>query len=158
MKKLVVRYNRAYVQPYPSPSNSQHTKAQSQMKLSDEQLTEFMWKSSLKSFPAILDALRYLDGKWVQEEAEYDVFDEAMGDNPPDGIKIRVPQIRGIPANALLAFVVHAQAFDLIRRRRKTMAAHNGRPEEIMVFYELTPSGSYVVKVLEILTDITKQV
>jgi hypothetical protein len=38
------------------------------------------------------------------------------------------------------------------------MAAHNGRPEEIMVFYELTPSGSYVVKVLEILTDITKQV
>jgi len=54
------------------------------MKLSDEQLTEFLWKSSLKSFPAILDALRYLDGKWVQEEAEYDVFDEAMGDNPPE--------------------------------------------------------------------------
>ena len=127
------------------------------MKLSDEQLTEFMWKSSLKSFPAILDALRYLDGKWVQEEAEYDVFDEAMGDNPTDGIKIRAPQIRGIPANALLAFVVHAQAFDLIRRKPKTMAAHHGGPEEIIAFYELTPSGSYVVKVLEILTDLTNR-
>jgi hypothetical protein len=128
------------------------------MKLSDEQLTEFLWKSSLKSFPAILDALRYSDGKWVQEEAQYELSDEPMGDNPADGIKIRVPQIRGIPANALLAFVVHAQSFDLIRRSPKTMAAHNGRPEEIIVFYELTPSGSCVVKALEILTDITKQV
>ena len=38
------------------------------------------------------------------------------------------------------------------------MAAHNGGPEEIIVFYELTPSGSYVVKVLEILTDLTNRV
>jgi hypothetical protein len=44
------------------------------MKLSDEKLIEFLWKSSLKSFPAILDALRYLDGKWVQEEAEYELL------------------------------------------------------------------------------------
>src|ERR1700738_4046110 len=95
-----------------SPSNNQHTRAQSQMKLSDEQLTEFLWKSSLKSFPAILDALRYSDGKWVQEEAQYELSDEPMGDNPADGIRIRVPQIRWIPANALLAFVVHAQSFD----------------------------------------------
>ena len=106
----------------------------------------------------MLDALRYLDGKWVQEETEYEVFDEAMGDDPADAIKIRVPQIGGIPANALLAFVVHAQAFNLIRRRPKTMAARHGGPEEIIVFYELTPSGSYVVKVLEILTDITERV
>ena len=44
------------------------------MKLSDEKLIELLWKSSLKSFPAILDALRYLDGKWVQQEAEYELL------------------------------------------------------------------------------------
>lgn len=42
-----------------------------------KKLIEFLWKSSLKSFPAVLDALRYLDGKWVQEEAKYELFDEA---------------------------------------------------------------------------------
>jgi len=64
---------------------------------------------------------------------------------------------RGIPANALLAFVVHALAFDLIRRRSKTGVPHGG-PEEIIALYELTPVGSYVIKVLEILTDITARV
>jgi hypothetical protein len=127
------------------------------IKLSDEKLIEFLWKSALKSFPAMLDALRYLDGKWVQEEARYEVFDEALGEKPAEAIQIRVPQIRGIPANALLAFVVHSQAFDLIRRRSKTAVLH-GRPEEIIALYELTPAGSYVVKVLEILTDITERV
>jgi|ERR1700733_1319772 len=126
------------------------------MKLSDEKLIEFLWKSSLKSFPAMLDALRYLDGKWVQEEAEYELFDGAMGDNPTESIQIRIPQIRGIQANALLAFVIHAQAFSLIARRPKGMAAQRGSPEEIVAFYELTPLGSYVVKVLEILTDISE--
>ena len=127
------------------------------MKLSDEKLIEFLWKSSLKSFPAMLDALRYLDGKWVQEEAEYELFDQATGDNPTETIQIRVPQIPGIPANALLAFVIHAQAFNMIRRRAISMAEQLGSPEEIGVFYELTPSGSYVVKVLEILTDISAE-
>jgi hypothetical protein len=124
------------------------------IKLREEKLIEFLWKSSLKSLPAMLDALRYLDGKWVQEEARYEVFDEALGEKPAEAIQIRVPQIRGIPANALLAFVVHAQAFDLIRRRSKTGVPHGG-PEEIIALYESTPVGSYVVKVLEILTDIT---
>jgi hypothetical protein len=127
------------------------------MKLSDEKLIEFLWKSSLKSFPGVLDALRYLDGKRVQEEAEYELFDEATGDNPTETIQMRVPQIGGIPPNALLPFVIHAQAFNLIRRKTKTMAAQLGGPEEIIGFYELTPSGSYVVKVLEILTDITER-
>ena len=126
------------------------------MQLSDEKLIEFLWKSSLKSFPAMLDALRYLDGNWVQEEAKYELFDDTTGDNPPETIQIRVPQIRGISADALLAFVIHAQAFNLIRRREK-MAAQLGTHEEIVVFYELTPSGSYVVKVLEILTDISAE-
>ena len=127
------------------------------MKLSDEQLTEFLWKSSLKSFPAMLDALRYLDGTWVHEEAKYELFDDTTGDNPTETIQIRVPQIPGIPANALPAFVIHAQAFNLIRRGPKRMAAQLGSPEEIGVFYELTPSGSYVVKVLEILTGISAE-
>jgi hypothetical protein len=127
------------------------------MQLSDEKLIEFLWKSSLKSFPAMLDALRYLDGKWVQEEAKYELSDDTTGDKPTDTIQIRVPQIRGIPADALLAFVIHAQAFNLIRRTAKSMAEQLGSPEEIGVFYELTPSGSYVVKVLEILTDITAE-
>jgi hypothetical protein len=127
------------------------------MKLSDEKLIEFLWKSALKSFPAMLDALRYLDGKWVQEEATYEIFDEALVDKPAETIQIRVPQIGGISANALLAFVVHAQAFDLIRRRSKTGVPHGG-PEEMIALYELTPSGSYVVKVLEILTDVTERV
>ena len=38
------------------------------------------------------------------------------------------------------------------------MAAQHGGPEELIVFYELTPSGSYAMKVLEILTDISEQV
>jgi hypothetical protein len=38
------------------------------------------------------------------------------------------------------------------------MAAQHGGPAELIVFYELTPSGSYVVKGLEILTDISEQV
>ena len=125
----------------------------SAVKLSDEKLVEFLWKSSLKSFPAILDALRYLDGKWVQEEAKYELFDGTTGDDSTETIQIKVPQIPGIPATALLAFVIHAQAFNLIRRMPKRMAAQAGSPEEIGVFYELTPSGSYVVTVLEILTD-----
>jgi hypothetical protein len=128
------------------------------MKLSDEKLIEFLWKSPVKSFAAMLDALRYLDGKWMQEEAEYELFDEAMGDNATETVKVRVPQIRGIAANALLAFGHHAQTFNLIRRRPRAVTARPGEPEEMIVFYEMTPSGSYVVKVLEVLTDVTERV
>ena len=112
----------------------------------------------MKSFAAMLDALRYLDGKWMQKEVEYELFDEALGDNATETVKVRVPQIRGIAAKALFAFAHHAQLFNLIRRRPKAMAAQLGGPEEIIVFYELTPSGSYVVKVLEILTDISERI
>jgi hypothetical protein len=128
------------------------------MKLTDERLIEFFWKSPVKSFAAMLDALRYLDDKWMQEEAEYELFDEALGDNATEKVTVRVPQIRGIAAKALFAFAHHAQMFNLIRRRPKTMAAQLGGPEEIIVFYEVTPSGSYVVKVLEVLTDVSERV
>ena len=125
------------------------------MKLSDEKMVEFFWKSPVKSFPAMLDALRYLDGKWIHGEAEYELFDKALGDNPEERLEIRVPNIGGITANALLAFAWHAQAFHLIRRRPRTPIPADGEPPEIIVFYELTPSGSYAVKVLEVLTDVS---
>ena len=125
------------------------------MKLSDEKVIEFFAKSPVKSFAAMLDALRYLDGKHIEHEVEYELFDEALGDNPEERLQIRVPEIGGIAANALLAFAWHAKAFNLIRRRPRTMSTPDGSPAEIIVLYELTPAGSYAVKLLEVLTDVT---
>lgn len=119
------------------------------MKLSDEKVIEFLWKSPVKSFAAMSDALRYLDGKWIEEGVEYELFDEALGDNSEERVQIRVPQIRGIPANALLAFAHHAQTFNLIRKRPKSMEGRIGEPREVIAFYELTPSGVYIAKVLD---------
>jgi hypothetical protein len=65
------------------------------MKLSDERVIEFLWKSPLKSFPAMLDTLRYLNGNWTSEDLEYELFDHALGDNLEDKVKIMVPSIRG---------------------------------------------------------------
>jgi hypothetical protein len=126
------------------------------MKLGDEKVIEFFCKSPIKSFPAMLDALRYLDGKWIQQEVEYELFDAALGDNAEEKVTVRVPAIRGIAANALLAFTGHARTFNLIRRRPKEMRERDGSPEEVIVFYELTPAGSYMVKTLEVLTDVTE--
>lgn len=127
------------------------------MKLSDERLIEFFWKSPVRSFPAMLDALRYLDGRWTHEECEYELFDEALGDNPEERLHIRVPSIGGISANALLRFTWHAKAFSLVRRRLKSPGAlARGEASELVVIYELTPSGSYVVKALEVLTDVAE--
>jgi hypothetical protein len=124
------------------------------MKLSDEKVIEFFWKSPVKSFSTMLDALRYLDGKWMPEEGEYELFDDALGDNPEEKIKIRVPHLRGVPANALLTFAWHAMSFNMIRRRARAMK-EGFEPEDMIVFYELTPSGGYAVKVLEVLTDVS---
>lgn len=123
------------------------------MKLSDEKVIEFFWKSPLKSFRSMLDALRYMDGNWIHAESEGELFDWALGDNPSEKVTIRIPPIGGIPANALLAFMWHAKSFNVIRRRARTMEA----PEdpEIIVFYELTPSGSYILKLLETMTDVS---
>src|SRR5258708_23016947 len=109
------------------------------MKLTDEKVIEFLWKSAVKSCAAMLDAFRYLDGNWIQEEVEYELFDEALGDNRDQKIKIRVPNVGGITANALLAFAQHAFEFNMIRRRPRAFQKFEGEPEEIIVFYELTP-------------------
>jgi len=126
-----------------------------QMALSDERVIEFLWKSPLKSFRAMLDALRYLDRQWVQLESEGELFDWALGDNPQEKIQIRIPPIGGIPANALLHFMRHAKSFNVIRRRERKPQGLPEESEEIIVFYELTPSGSYMLKVLEVLTDVS---
>jgi hypothetical protein len=124
------------------------------MKLSDEKVIEFLWKSPLRSFPAMLDAFRYLDGTSISAEAEYELFDEPLGDNKEGKVSIRVPEIRGIAANSLLAFTRHAQDFNLVRRRPRVVE-QSGPESEMRVFYQLTPSGSYLVEVLQVLTDVS---
>ena len=124
------------------------------MKLSDARVSEFLCKSPLKTFPARLDALRYLEGNWTWQDSEYELFDDALGNILEDKVKIRVPSIRGIAANALLAFAWYAMAFDVIRRRPWTMHKAENDPQELIVFYGLTPSGGYMVKILEVLTDV----
>jgi hypothetical protein len=109
----------------------------------------------VKSFPAMFDALRYLDGNLAWEDLRYEIFDDALGDNLEGKVKIWVPSIRGIAANALLAFAWYATAFDVVRRRPRTMHKSEKEPEELIVFYGLTPSGEYMVKLLEVLTDVT---
>jgi len=123
------------------------------MKLTDERIIEFLWKSPVKSFEAIRDTLRYLDGNWCWENIEYELFNEALGDNLDDKASIQVPNIGGITANALLALTWHAKAFYLLRRRVHKIRNTN-QPEELVVFYELTPAGKEVLKLLEVIAQI----
>jgi hypothetical protein len=116
------------------------------MNLSDERIIEFLSKSPLKSFGAMLDVLRYLDGNWIWKDLEYELFDNALDDGQ-DGEKIRVPTMRGIAANALLAFTRHAFDFHMIRRRPRTIRSESH--PEIIVFYELMPAGKHMIKILE---------
>jgi hypothetical protein len=130
------------------------------MKLSDEKVIEFLWKSPVKVFATMLDVLRYVEGKFIHADIEYELLDDPLGDNADEKVTIRVPRLRGIPANPLLKFVGHAVGFGLIRRRTSVLKPTPSQrriiyeePPEMMVRYELTPSGSYMLKVLEVLTD-----
>ncbi len=73
------------------------------MKLSDEKVMEFLSKSPLKTFPAMLDALRHLEDNSINADAEYELFNEPLGDNEQAERTIRMPEVGGITANALLA-------------------------------------------------------
>jgi hypothetical protein len=117
--------------------------------LTDRRVIEFLSKSPLKSFAAMLDTLRYLDGKWVWEDVEYELFDEPLGSNRERKVRIRVPEVRGITANALLAFTWHAKASHLIRRRPRKIRDPRAEPDEIVVFYALTPAGRQMIKLLQ---------
>jgi len=122
------------------------------MKFSDERVIEFLYESPLKSFAGMLDALRYVDGVPVPYESESELVDDALGDDVEEEPKVRVPEIRGIPPLALLAFVEHAHSFDIVKRR--PLAELDSAPQDIrLVFCELTPSGGYLLKILEALTD-----
>lgn len=63
---------------------------------------------------------------------------------------------RGIPANALFAFMQHAESFNAISRRSRMVKGMANSPERLRLFYGLTPSGGYIVKILEVLTDVSR--
>ena len=121
------------------------------MKLSDEKVIEFLSGSPLKSFTGMLDALRYMDDVPVPYESESELVDEALSDDVEGQPKVRVPEIRGIPPIALLAFVEHAHSFEVLKRHPRMPL--DKAPQKISLLYELTPSGRYVIKILEALTD-----
>ncbi len=121
------------------------------MKLSDEKVVEFLSGSPLKSFAGMLDALRYVDGVPVPYESESELVDDALGDDVEEVPKVRVPEIRGIPPIALLVFIEHAHSFGVLKRRPRMPL--DRAPQKISLLYELTPSGRYVLKILEALTD-----
>ena len=121
------------------------------MKLSDEKVIEFLSGSPLKSFAGMLDALRYVDDVPVPYESESELVDDALGNDVEEEPKVRVPEIRGIPPIALLAFIEHAHSFEILKRRPRMPL--DKAPQKISSLYELTPSGRYVVKILEALTD-----
>ena len=121
------------------------------MKLSDEKVVEFLSGSPLKSFAGMLDALRYVDDVPVPYESESELVDDALGHDMEAEPRVRVPEIRGIPPIALLAFIEHAHSFEVLKRRPRMPL--DKAPQKISLLYELTPSGRYVVKILEALTD-----
>lgn len=121
------------------------------MKLSDEKVIEFLSSSPLKSFAGMLDALRYVDDVPVPYESESELLDDALGNDVEEEPKVLVPEISGIPPIALLAFIEHAHSFEILKRRPRLLL--DKAPQKISSLYELTPSGRYVVKILEALTD-----
>ena len=121
------------------------------MKLSDEKVIEFLSSSPLKSFAGMLDSLRYVDDVPVPHESESELVDDALGDDVEEQPKVRVPEIRGIPPIALLVFIEHAHSFEVLKRHPRMPL--DKAPQKICFLYELTPSGRYILKILEALTD-----
>jgi len=101
----------------------------------------------------MLDALHYLDGVSIPCDVEFELFNRPIGNNAAGQPKVSVPRIRGIPANLLLAFAEHAHSSNVVRKRPPAVLGKE--PEELKLLYELTPSGRYVLKILEALTDAT---
>jgi len=66
-------------------------------------------------------------------------------------VKVKVPKIKGIPAYALLSltWLSKSKSFHLIRRRTKKEPNSILTPNELIVFYELTPAGKEVLILLE---------
>ena len=51
------------------------------MKITDKKIIEFLSKSPIKNFECIRDTFKYLDGQWTWGELEYELFDDALGNN-----------------------------------------------------------------------------
>jgi hypothetical protein len=117
--------------------------------LSDRRIIRFLADSPLHSISAMLDALRYLDGQRIWEDLEYELFDDALGDNSQRKQKIRVPSVRGITANVFLNFTRFATKNHMVRRRSRKMRDFDGKPDEVVVFYEVTPAGRKMINILE---------
>jgi len=128
------------------------------MKLSDRKIIEFLGKSPVKTFEAILDTLRYLDGKWIWEDIEYELFHEALGDNPDEKISVRVPNIKSIPGNSLLHLTWHLSKFHLIRRRVRDVLDPRDQTRELVVFFDVTPTGKELLKLLEVIVEAKEKI
>lgn len=126
------------------------------MNVSDKRIIQFLAKSHLCSFSAMLDVLRYLDRKWIWEDLEYELFNGALGDNEEKKIAIRIPKIRGMTADVLFAFTRHAKGMHMIRRRSRKMRHLNNGSDELVAFYELTPAGHKIIKILEAIEGVLK--
>lgn len=128
------------------------------MKLSDRKIIEFLGKSPVKTFEATLDTLRYLDGQWIWHELEYELFHDVLGDNPDEKISIRVPNIKGIPGNSLLKLTRHLCEFHLIRRRVRDVLDPTDQSRELIVFFEVTPTGKELLKLLEAIEEAKEKI
>jgi len=111
--------------------------------LSDARIIDFFSKSPVKSFETIMDVLGYLDGQWIQEEIEYELFNWALGDNAQQKVYIRVPNVGGITSTPLHILTRSLQDFHFVRRRTRAIPSPLDGPDgpELITFYELTNAG-----------------
>ena len=90
-----------------------------------------------------LDVLSYLDGKWIQEDIEYELFNWVLGDNENEKVFIRVPNVGGITSTPLFWLTRVLQDFHFVRRRVRATPSPLDGPDgpELVAFYEVTNSG-----------------
>ena len=126
--------------------------------LSDARIIDFLSKSPVKSFETIMDVLHYLDGQWIEEEIEYELFDWALGDNEQQKVAIRVPNVGGITSTPLHVLTRLLQDFHFVRRRTRSTPSPLDGPDgtELIAFYELTNAGRKLRHLLMSI-DVAKQ-
>jgi hypothetical protein len=122
------------------------------MSVSDQKVIEFFWKSPIKSFATMLDVFRYFEhGQIFRADIEHELFDGGLGDNPRREVSIRVPELRGIPisAHSLFLLTQHLKEFRLVKRRpHKTRGPHADPDDQLVVCYDLTPTGKSMLQIL----------
>lgn len=126
--------------------------------LSDARLIDFLSKSPVKNFDTILDVLTYLDGQWIQEDIEYELFNWVLGDNEAERVAIRVPNVGGITSTPLFRLTRVLQNFHYVRRRTQATPSQFDGPDgtELIAFYELTNAGRKLRHLLMSI-DVAKQ-